>query len=75
MQPDDPLDPREVDSELLSQLLDVDQALDVGFGVQAILSLPLGAHQPPPLVKAERLGMHLHQLGSHADDVEWPVFR
>src|SRR3954454_1363277 len=48
--------------------LDATQPLDIALGVQAsLLGGALGPDEPPRLVHAQGLGMHLGELGGHGD--------
>src|SRR4051794_37015053 len=62
------LDAGEVEAELVGHLLDAPQALDVLVRVQPrALGRALGLDQPALLVHAQRLGVHLGQLGGDGD--------
>src|SRR5450830_1836185 len=58
----------------LSELLDALQPLHVALRVAArVLGRALRAHQAAPLVQAQRLRVHVGQLGRHRDHEERPV--
>jgi DNA-binding transcriptional MerR regulator len=62
------LDPREVHAPVRGHLLDAAQALHVVLGVEArALRGALGLDQPTRLVHAQRLRVHLGQLGRDGD--------
>src|SRR3954454_22107059 len=64
----DRLHPGEVQPLIGGHPLDATQPLDIALGVQAsLLGGALGPDEPPRLVHAEGLGMHLGKLGGHRD--------
>src|SRR5439155_502038 len=71
-----PLDPCEVEPELVGHLLDAPQELDVLLRVQArALGRALRLDQAARLVHAQRLGVHLGELGGHGDHEDPAVRR
>ena len=73
---EDALDAGEVEAELSGHLLDPAQALDVVLGVEArALRRAARLNQPARLVHAERLRVHLGELGGDRDHEDAAVER
>src|SRR5690606_27849097 len=70
-EPDDLLDPRQVHAQLLRQAPYLPQLLDVALRVEpGLAAAAAGFDEALALVEAQRLRVHIDQLGRHAYHVE-----